>query len=133
MIVIPDTNFLIYAIKHKINIDYELDRILTNYEVVILNCIKEELETLKAQLKGREKFSINLILSLIERYKSENYNIGKYADEIIINYAKCKKDNGHKIIVCTNDKDLKKRLIDMDIPVIFVKQKNYFELQGNLH
>ena len=130
IIVIPDTNFLIYAIKHNINIDYELDRILNNYEIVILNCVMEELEKLKTQLKGKEKFSINLLLSLIKRYKTEDYNIGKYADEIIINYAKYQKDKGNKIVVCTNDKDLKRRLIDMGIPIIVVKQKNYFELQG---
>ena len=130
IIVIPDTNFLIYTIKHKINMDYELDRILNNYEIVILNCVMDELEKLKTQLKGKEKFSINLLLSLIKRYKTEDYKIGKYADEIIINYAKYQKDNGNKIVVCTNDKDLKKRLINMGIPIIVVKQKNYFELQG---
>ncbi|WP_292460877.1 PIN domain-containing protein [Methanothermococcus sp.] len=128
-ITIPDTNFLIYAIKHNINIDYEFSRILNNYEVVILNCIKEELEKLKTQLKGKEKFSINILLSLIKKYKTEDYNNGKYADEIILNYAKYQKNNNNKIVVCTNDKDLKRKLVDMGIPIIVVKQRNYFELQ----
>jgi len=132
IIIIPDTNFLIYSVKHGINIDYELDRILNNYEIVILNCIVEELEKLKTKLKGKEKFSINLLLSLIKKYKKEDYNIGKYADEIITNYAKSQKNKGNRVVVCTNDKDLKRKLIEIGIPVIIVKQKNYFELQGKL-
>ncbi|AEH07536.1 PIN domain-containing protein [Methanothermococcus okinawensis] len=127
--IIPDTNFLIYAIKHNINIDYELSRFSSNYEVIILSCIMEELEKLKTKLKGKEKFSINILLSLIKKYKTDDYNIGKYADEIIINYAKYQKDKGNKIVICTNDKELKRKLMEMGIPIIVVKQKNYFELR----
>jgi hypothetical protein len=128
--IVPDTNFLIYSIKHNINMDYELNRVLCNYEIIILNCILEELEKLKSQLKGKEKLSINILLSLIKKYNLEKYDVGKYADEIILNYAKYQKNTGNKVIVCTNDKELKKKLMDEGIPVIIVKQKNYYELQG---
>lgn len=133
ILVVPDTNFLIYAIKHNINIDYELDRTLNSYRVVILDCVKNELEKLKNRLKGKEKYSINLILSLIKKYKLEKeYNIGKYADEIILNYVEYHKKNNNKVVVCTNDKELKNKLIERGIPVLVVKQKRYFELQGYL-
>ncbi|ABR56293.1 Nucleotide binding protein PINc [Methanococcus aeolicus Nankai-3] len=131
--VIFDTNFLIYAIKHKINIDYELNRVLTtNYEIIILKCIVEELEKLKTQLKGKEKFSINILLSLIKKYNEEEYSNGKYADDIIVNYVEEQKEKNNKIVVCTNDKELKNKLGNLGAPIIIVKQKNYFELQGNI-
>jgi rRNA-processing protein FCF1 len=129
--VIFDTNFLIYAIKHKINIDYELNRVLTaNYEIIILKCVIGELEKLKTQLKGKEKFSINILLSLIKKYKTEEYDDGKYADDIIVNYVNEQKNRNNMVVVCTNDKELKNRLGSMGAPIIIVKQKNYFELQG---
>ncbi|UXM84303.1 type II toxin-antitoxin system VapC family toxin [Methanococcus aeolicus] len=131
--VIFDTNFLIYAIKHKINIDYELNRVLTtNYEIIILKCIVGELEKLKTQLKGKEKFSINILLSLIKKYNIEEYSNGKYADDIIVNYVEEQKEKNNKIVVCTNDKELKNKLGNLGAPIIIVKQKNYFELQGNI-
>ncbi|HIQ32296.1 MAG TPA: ribonuclease VapC [Methanothermococcus okinawensis] len=133
ILVIPDTNFLIYGVKHGINIDYELDRLFNCYKVVILRCVREELEKLRGRLKGKERYSVSLLLSLIRRYEEEDEDVpGKYADEIIVNYALKCRERGKKVVVCTNDKELKERLLEMGIPVVVVKQKKYFELQGDL-
>ncbi|AEF95619.1 PIN domain-containing protein [Methanotorris igneus] len=126
-LVVPDTNFLIYAFKHKINFDYELERALNaKYRVVILKCIYDELQKLQRELKGKEKLSVSLALKMIEKYGIIDYNKGTYTDEIIINFAKENKN----VIVCTNDKELKNKLIDLNIPIIFVRQKNYFDVIG---
>ena len=133
ILVVPDTNFLIYGVKHGINIDYELDRLFNCYKVVILRCVREELEKLRSRLKGKERYSVSLLLSLIRRYEEEDEDVpGKYADEIIVNYALKCRERGKKVVVCTNDKELKERLLEMGIPVVVVKQKKYFELQGYL-
>jgi len=133
ILVVPDTNFLIYGVKHGINIDYELDRLFNCYKVVILRCVREELEKLRSRLKGKERYSVSLLLSLIRRYEEEDEDVpGKYADEIIVNYALKCRERGKKVVVCTNDKELKGRLLEMGIPVVVVKQKKYFELQGYL-
>ena len=133
ILVVPDTNFLIYGVKHGINIDYELDRLFNCYKVVILRCVREELEKLRSRLKGKERYSVSLLLSLIRRYEEEDEDVpGKYTDEIIVNYALKCRERGKKVVVCTNDKELKERLLEMGIPVVVVKQKKYFELQGYL-
>lgn len=127
--VIPDTNFLIYLFKHRINFDYELSGVLnSSYEVVILECIVEELKKLKKELKGSEKLSANLALKLIERYRISDYDVGSYADEKIMNYAM----ENENVVVCTNDKNLKRKLLEAGIPIIIIKQKNHFELQGTV-
>jgi len=131
ILVVPDTNFLIYSIKHGINIDYELDRLFNRYKVVILRCVREELEKLRERLRGKERSSVLLLLSLIRRYEEENEDVpGRYTDEIILNYALKCREEGKKVVVCTNDKELKGKLLEMGIPVVIVKQKKYFELQG---
>ncbi|ADG12832.1 type II toxin-antitoxin system VapC family toxin [Methanocaldococcus infernus] len=125
--VVPDTNFLIYCFKHKINFDYEIERALnTKFEVVILKPIKEELEKLLSSkdIKGKEKLAISLALSKIKNYKF--LDIEGYADEVIYRYAKSKKN----VIVATNDKELKNRLLESKIPVMCVRQKKYFEVFG---
>ncbi len=128
--VVPDTNFLIYSSKEGINIDYEFGRVITdNYEVVVLSCVYNELKKLYNKLKGKDKFTIKLLLSLIDKnYKIVNYNKGTYADDIISNYATDLINNGNKVIVCTNDKILKKKLLDKGIPTMVVRQKRYFEV-----
>jgi len=131
ILVVPDTNFLVYGVKHGINIDYQLDRLFNCYKVVILKCVREELEKLKKRLKGKEKYAVSLLLSLIQKYEEEGEDIpGRYTDEIIVNYALKCKERGKKVVVCTNDKALKEKLLEIGIPVVVVKQKRYFELQG---
>jgi len=128
--IVPDTNFLIYVFKHKINFDYEIERAInSNFEIVILSPVKEELEKLlrSGDLKGNEKLAINLALAKIRNYKLVDYN-ANYADEAILNYAKENKN----VIVATNDKELKEKLMENNIPVMVVRQKKYFEVFGML-
>ena len=126
-LVVPDTNFLIYAFKHRINFDYELERALNaKYKIVILKCIHDELQKLKKELSGKEKLSVSLALKMIEKYEIIDYSKGTYTDEMIINFAKENKN----VIVCTNDKELKNKLIELNIPIIFIRQKNYFDVIG---
>jgi rRNA-processing protein FCF1 len=126
--IVPDTNFLIYVFKHKINFDYEIERALNaKFEIIILSPVKEELEKLlkSGDLKGKEKLAVNLALAKIKNYKLIDYN-ANYADEAILNYAKENKN----VIVATNDKELKEKLIENNIPVMVVRQKKYFEVFG---
>ncbi|XRP97736.1 PIN domain-containing protein [Methanocaldococcus sp. 16A] len=125
--IVPDTNFLIYVFKHKINFDYEIERAINSkFEIVILSPVKEELEKLlrSGDLKGKEKLAINLALAKIKNYKLINHE--GYADEAILNYAK----ENENVIVATNDKELKEKLIENNIPVMVVRQKKYFEVFG---
>lgn len=125
--IVPDTNFLIYVFKHKINFDYEIERALnTKFRIIILSPVKRELEELlkNKDLKGKERLAVSLALS-----KIKNYDIVEckgYADDAILNYA-LKKDN---VIVATNDKELKTKLMENNIPVMVVRQKKYFEVFG---
>ena len=69
--------------------------------------------------------AVNLALAKIKNYKLIDYN-ANYADEAILNYAKENKN----VIVATNDKELKEKLIENNIPVMVVRQKKYFEVFG---
>ncbi|WP_214400766.1 PIN domain-containing protein [Methanocaldococcus lauensis] len=129
--IVPDTNFLIYVFKHKINFDYEIERAINSkFEIVILSPVKEELEKLlnNPNLKGKERLAIRLALNKIKNYKIVNTNSENYADEAILKYALQNKN----VIVATNDKELKEKLIENNIPVMVVRQKKYFEVFGML-
>jgi len=67
-----------------------------------------------------------LALNKIKNYKVINYE--GYADEAILKYALQNKN----VIVATNDKELKEKLIENNIPVMVVRQKKYFEVFGML-
>ena len=58
---------------------------------------------------------------LLVDVKEEN---GK-ADDALLSYAK-----KHKGVICTNDKELKKRCLDEKVSIIFMRNKKTLEMKG---
>lgn len=78
-------------------------------------------------LKGKEKLAIKLALNKIKNYELVETDIDGEADIAILEFAKKHKD---RVIVATNDKELKNKLLEENIPIMVVRQKKYFEVFG---
>ena len=117
--VLPDTNALIMVFQRKLNIDIELTNLLGNYEILIPTCVIHELDAL-AKNNKYAKYA----LSFVNKCKKIESNIYK-TDDILLELGK--KEN---TIIITNDKKLKSKLRDLNIPVIYVKKKSYLKLEG---
>ena len=115
MLIILDTNFLIYMAKEKIDYVDELSTLLNeDYQIVVPKQVINELTSLKNDTKkkvsGKDKLASDLALKIlkankiktIETKRSRNISV----DQSIINLAKKDKKN----IVCTLDKEMRKTL-----------------------
>ena len=118
MIVILDTNTLLMVFQFRINLESELNRILGSYEIVVPSTVKKELKTLK------ERYA-KIALSFSERYRTISANGNP--DDSIIELAE--KEKG---VVVTNDRILKKRLREKNIPVVYLRGKNHLEIEGRV-
>ena len=118
MIVILDSNALIMVFQFRINLESELNRILGSYEIVVPSTIKKELKTL------RDRYAKSA-LSFSERYRTISANGNP--DDSIIELAE--KEKG---VVVTNDRILKKRLREKNIPVVYLRGKNHLEIEGRV-
>lgn len=116
MIVILDSNALLMVFQFRINLESELNRILGSYEIVVPSTVKKELKTLKDK-------HAKIALSFSERYRTISAN-GNPDDSIL--------ELAEKGIVVTNDKILKKRLREKNIPVVFLRGKNHLEIEGRI-
>ena len=119
MKIILDTDFLIYAIKNKIDIKTELKRILDiNFTINILDQTLNELKN-----KPLEK----LVKQILKAKKIKIIKTKKDAkvDELIFKQKP-------PFIVATQDKKLKEKLKKAKIPIITIRQKKYFKLQNVL-
>ena len=113
---ILDTNFINHCIKHKLDIVKALmDCFLAKCVPVILDSVMAELEKLGS------KYRVALRLAKDPRFlRMPGYlDKGTYADDDIVAVAK-----QHRcFIVCTNDKDLRRRLRKIPgVPIAFVTQ-----------
>ena len=110
---------------YKIDIFRDIKQLLNrNIELILISPIKQELELLVVKKKNKNAV---FALSLALRCKYIEVDVAKdsLTDDIIIEKA-----NEWKAIVFTNDRILKKRLRNISVPVVYVRQKSFLEIDG---
>ena len=128
--IILDTNFLVSAIRFKIDIFSELQRICDfKYTVCIVDGIIDELEKLAETGKLKDKTAARISLELIKKKKIQITKISpknkrvKNVDLLILNLIK----EGN-FIVATQDKELKREIRKKGVPLIVLRQERYLKL-----
>ena len=124
--VLLDTNFLMSCFQFKVDIFSEIDRIIiAKYEIIVLDKTVEELENIVKNQKGKDKEAAKFALKLIENKKPImiKTNNDKKTDDIILDYAI---KEGY--LVATQDKDLKRKLINHGIEVIVLRKKKFLTI-----
>ena len=112
-IIILDTNFIVSALKNKIDIFKELERIIEeNYEIKIIDKTINELEKLK------DKLAITLVKNIKKIKSTEDVDT-----EIV-------KNSDKNTIVATLDRELKQRLKNKGTRTITIRQKTHFKLES---
>ncbi len=128
--IILDSNALFVPLQFRIDIFEELKKLLkTRFEPVVLSPILQELRKLAEEGSPKMRKDASIALSLVEKC-----TIGKLADDpmdhpddAIVRVA-----SEWKCPVFTNDRQLRKRLRDINVPVIYVRQKSRLETDGRL-
>jgi rRNA-processing protein FCF1 len=121
--VILDSNAIMMLFEFSLDLERELTRLLGSYHIVVPTSVIQELELLSKHAKGNKKTKAQASLQLIQKYdiqKSDKQNV----DESIVTLAK--QTNG---IVVTNDKELKNRLKEHSLSVIFLRAKKKLALE----
>jgi len=128
IMVILDSNALFVPLQFKIDIFDELEKMFgRRLELILLSPVKRELEALaeKGSPKMRKKVMIALEIAKKCKYIEVISPDAMHADDIIVKIAE-----ERKCPVFTNDRQLKKRLRDISVPVIYVRQKSRLEIDG---
>jgi rRNA-processing protein FCF1 len=126
--VILDSNALFVPLQFKIDVFSELDRLLSrNFELILLSPVKRELKALaeKGSPKMRKKACYALKIAERCKYVEVDDLASALTDDIVVKIAKAWNSP-----VFTNDKQLRKRLRDISVPVIYVRQKSHLEIDG---
>ena len=125
--VILDSNALFVPLKFKIDIFEETRRLLNrNVEFVLLSPVKRELELLAAKDSPKTRREAAYALRLAQKCKNVAVEAeGLAVDDVIVRVAK-----SWSSVVFTNDRQLKKRLRDISVPVIYVRQKSRLDVDG---
>lgn len=114
--VVFDSNFLLIPFQFNIDIFSEVRNIVPKSRFIVLKPIVQELDNIRYGNAAKE---------LIRKRKIKIIPYKGFADKAIIEYSSKK-----KCVVCTNDKNLIKRLRKLHVPVIYLRGKKKLGLQG---
>ncbi len=126
--VILDSNALFVPLEFKIDIFCEIERLVNrNVHLVLLSPIKRELELLAAKKSPKIRMEATYALKLAEKceYVAVDTDQKLPTDDVILKIAKAWNSP-----VFTNDSQLRRRLRDISVPVIYVRQKSRLEIDG---
>ena len=121
--VILDSSAIMMLFEFSIDLEKELTRLLGKYHIVIPTPVVRELEFLSENRRGKKKAKAKASLKLIEKFDTIDIN-EEDGDDSILELAN--RING---IVVTNDRELRNRLKEISLSVIFLraKQKLFME------
>jgi rRNA-processing protein FCF1 len=129
--VILDSNALFVPLQFKIDIFEELKALLgVNFEPVVLSPIRRELEIIAEAGSPKMHKLASYALKLAEKcvfFKVAQEKNTCSPDDVIIEMAK-----KWNCPVFTNDRELKKKLRNISVPVIYVRQKSRLEIDGRI-
>ncbi len=107
--IVLDTDFILEALKNRIDVKVELARIMDyNYEICVLDRTLDELKGKKGEKLAR---------TFIEGLKIIETSRDKSVDELLFGL--------NDIIVATQDRELKEKLKNRDIAVITIRQRKF--------
>ncbi len=128
--IILDSNALFVPLQFKIDILEELKTLLkTNFEPILLLQVRQELEKLADKGSPKMRKNASYALELAEKCKvvEVNKEFVFSPDDAIVKAAlewNCP--------VFTNDRELRKRLRNINVPVIYVRQKARLQIDGRI-
>jgi hypothetical protein len=125
--ILLDSNFLFIPVEEGVDIFAELERLLGLPRCMIPTPVLEELRRLRERAKPAEARRIDLALRLAERCEPLEVELmeGEEVDDLLLRIGK---ELG--CLVATNDSELKRRLRREGVPVIYLRQRAYLELEG---
>ena len=126
--IILDSNFLFVPIQFRVDIFRELEQVTNRkVEAVLLRPVYGELKKLSVG-GGKTGRYAEMALRYAKKMKILDLEAqpGETVDNFILRLA-----SEWKCPVATNDRVLRKKLRDIDVTVIYLRQKSHLEIEGN--
>lgn len=113
--------------QFNVDIITELEQILPSYRFTVPSFVVDELKKIKARSKGKNRIaaSVAIKIALSEPVKIVEIELNKNekVDDALLRISK---------VLCTNDRDLRRRARKKNISVIYLRQRKYLATDGHI-
>ena len=118
MRILMDTNALMMPVECDVRVFDELDRLFSNPELLVPRAVLAELDDLSGS-HGTEAVAASVGRDLADRCRPIDHEQSE-ADDACVELAS---ENACEF-VCTNDRPLRDRLLDIEMPVVGMRGAN---------
>ena len=125
--VVIDTNFFMVPFQFNVDIITELENLLPSYKLTTPSFVINELKGLKNNNKGKTRLNANLALKLANSSKVEIKDISLLENETVDDALLRVSE-----VLATNDIELKNRAKNKGITIVYLRQKKYIAVDGNI-
>ena len=128
--VILDANFFFVPSQFHLDIFEELKNLLNQrFEPILLSSTQKDLQGLAESDSQKERKQAQLALRLAEKCRTVPAEKGSQEtyDDVIVRVAA-----EWKSPVATNDRALRRRLRNVGVPVVFLRQKHRLAVEGSV-
>ena len=126
--VVLDANFFFISSQFNVDVFEELANLVNRrFKPVLLSSTQRELQGLAESSSPKQRKQAQLALRLAEKCRvvAVEKGLTETYDDVIVRVA-----TEWKSPVATNDRELRKRLRKVGVPVIFLRQKHRLEMEG---
>ncbi|RLF37857.1 MAG: hypothetical protein DRN00_02720 [Thermoplasmata archaeon] len=123
-VVILDTSIALAVFENLIDLEEKLVELLGNCKIVVPSTVKREIENLAKYGKGKARINAKSALRYIKRFEVVE-SMEREVDKSIIELA-----SKLRAAVATNDRELRKKLRKLDLPVIYTRERKKLSLEG---
>jgi len=127
--VILDSNFLFIPSQFQVDIFDGLATLLNQkFDPILLSSTHRELQRIAETGPAKMRKHALLALRLAERCRivEVEQSFKETPDDVILRVA-----TDWKCLVATNDRVLRKRLRDENVPVVYLRQRSHLEMEGS--
>jgi rRNA-processing protein FCF1 len=127
-LVLLDTNFLMISIRFGVDVEAELNRVIeASFKLATTTAVVEELRRLKTRVRPGEEKEVDFALAAAVKITllDDHLEPGEAVDDQLIRLAA---RGGY--VVATTDAELRRRLRERSIPVVYLRQRRHLAVDG---
>jgi uncharacterized protein len=108
----------------------ELKQILPSCKLLVPSAVLKELNHIKNRSNGKNRIAASIAIKIASSPPLEVLDIerkeGETVDDLLLRLS----EKSH--ILCTNDRELRRRAREKNINVVYLRQRRYLEIDGHL-
>lgn len=113
--------------QFPVDVVVELENILPSYGLTVPSYVMEELQNIKRRSRGKTRIAASVAIKIAENppFKVREMELapGERVDDALLR---------HSQVLCTNDRELRRRARKKGTPVVYLRQKRYLSVDGHL-